>query len=261
MQGCKAYFPGRMVSKSQISLIKSLQQKKFRREHQLFVAEGYKSVSEFIASGYQMHTVYHTTAVTAKLNKLSKKVNFQDISAADLQKMSSLTTPQEVLAVIHLPEWPQLTQSSLLNRFTLVLDGVQDPGNLGTIIRTADWFGIQNIICSEDTVDAYNPKVVQATMGSLARVNLHYNDLANLLPQFNLPVLGAMLNGDNIYTANLGTQGLIVMGNEGNGLRPKIQELVTQSITIPRIGEAESLNVAIATALFCSEISRRPYTK
>jgi TrmH family RNA methyltransferase len=250
-----------MVSKSQISLIKSLQQKKFRREHRLFVAEGYKSVSEFIASGYQMQTVYHTPAVTAKLNKLSKKVNFQDISAADLQKMSSLTTPQEVLAVIHLPEWPKLTQSNLVNQFTLVLDGVQDPGNLGTIIRTADWFGIQNIICSEDTVDAYNPKVVQATMGSLARVNLHYTNLATLLPLLNLPVLGAMLNGDNIYTANLGTQGLIVMGNEGNGLRPDIQDLVTQSVTIPRVGEAESLNVAIATALFCSEISRRAYSK
>lgn len=250
-----------MVSKSQISLIKSLQQKKFRREHRLFVAEGYKSVSEFIASGYQMQTVYHTPAVTAKLNKLSKKVNFQDISAADLQKMSSLTTPQEVLAVIHLPEWPKLTESNLVNQFTLVLDGVQDPGNLGTIIRTADWFGIQNIICSEDTVDAYNPKVVQATMGSLARVNLHYTNLATLLPLLNLPVLGAMLNGDNIYTANLGTQGLIVMGNEGNGLRADIQDLVTQSVTIPRVGEAESLNVAIATALFCSEISRRAYSK
>jgi len=208
-----------------------------------------------------MHTVYHTSAVTAKLNKLSKKVNFQDISAADLQKMSSLTTPQEVLAVINLPEWPKLTQSNLVNRFTLVLDGVQDPGNLGTIIRTADWFGLQNIICSEDTVDAYNPKVVQATMGSLARVNLHYTHLATLLPQLNLPVLGAMLNGDNIYTANLGTQGLIVMGNEGNGLRADIQSLVTQSVTIPRVGEAESLNVAIATALFCSEISRRAYSK
>jgi TrmH family RNA methyltransferase len=261
LQGCKAYFPGRMVSKSQISLIKSLQQKKFRRELRLFVAEGYKSVSEFIASGYQMHTVYHTPALTAKLHKLSKKVNFQDILAADLQKMSSLTTPQEVLAVIHLPEWPKLTQNSLLNRFTLALDGVQDPGNLGTIIRTADWFGIHNIICSEDTVDAYNPKVVQATMGSLARVNLHYTDLAILISQLNLPVLGAMLNGDNIYTADFGTQGLVVMGNEGNGLRPEIQKLITQSITIPRNGEAESLNVAIATALFCSEISRRRYMK
>ncbi|WP_345953124.1 RNA methyltransferase [Mucilaginibacter sp. PAMB04168] len=248
-----------MVSKSQISLIKSLQQKKFRKEHRLFVAEGYKSVSEFIAASYHIQTVYHTPDVSAKLHKLSKKINFQEISAADLQKISSLTTPQEVLAVIKMPEWPALTQTQLVNTFTLVLDGVQDPGNLGTIIRTADWFGIQNIICSEDTVDAYNPKVVQATMGSLARVKVHYSNLAELLPHLNLPVLGAMLNGDNIYTTEFGHEGLIVMGNEGNGLRADIQRLVTRAITIPRIGEAESLNVAIATALFCSEIGRKRF--
>lgn len=245
-----------MVSKSQISLIKSLQQKKSRREQRLFVAEGFKSVSEFIASGYHIHTVYFTPAVAAKMHKLPKKTNFEEISAAELQKMSSLTTPQEVLAVIHLPEWPALTRQMLLGRFTLVLDGVQDPGNLGTIIRTADWFGIKNIICSDDTVDAYNPKVVQATMGSLARINLHYTNLATLLPTLNLPVYGAMLNGENIYNTDFGTEGLIAMGNEGNGLRPDVQALITRSITIPRVGEAESLNVAIATALFCSEISR-----
>ncbi|MDT3405080.1 TrmH family RNA methyltransferase [Mucilaginibacter terrae] len=245
-----------MVSKSQISLIKSLQQKKFRKEQRLFVAEGFKSVAEFITSGYRIHTLYHTPAVSAKMHKLLNKTNSEEISAADLQKMSSLTTPQEVLAVIHLPQWPQLTRHDLLNRFTLVLDGVQDPGNLGTIIRTADWFGIKNIICSEDTVDAYNPKVVQATMGSLARVNLHYTNLAKLLPQLNLPLFGAMLDGENIYNTNFGTEGLIAMGNEGNGLRTEIQELITKSVTIPRAGKAESLNVAIATALFCSEISR-----
>lgn len=248
-----------MVSKSQISLVKSLQQKKFRREHRLFVAEGYKSVIEFIASGYKIEVVYHTPAFDAKLHKLSKKVNFQDISAADLQKMSSLTTPQEMLAVIELPEWPEISQEQLLNQFTLVLDGVQDPGNLGTIIRTADWFGINTIICSEDTVDAYNPKVVQATMGSLARISLHYTSLSLLLPTLNLPVFGALLDGENIYDTNFGNEGLIVMGNEGNGLRPDIQQLVTQAITIPRIGKAESLNVAIATSLFCSEISRKRF--
>jgi TrmH family RNA methyltransferase len=248
-----------MVSKSQISFIKSLQQKKFRKEHSLFVAEGNKSVTEFITSGYKITTVYHTPAFDAKLLKLSKKVIFQDISVADMQKISSLTTPQEVLAVIHIPEWPHLTRDNLLNQFTLVLDGVQDPGNLGTIIRTADWFGITNIICSEDTVDAYNPKVVQATMGSLARVNLHYTNLASLLPQLKLPIFGAMLDGNNIYTANFGTEGLVVMGNEGNGLRPEIQQLITQAITIPRLGGAESLNVAIATALFCGELSRKRF--
>ena len=212
---------------------------------------------EFIASGYKIQVVYHTSVYDAKLYKLSKKVNFQDISVAEMQKMSSLTTPQEVLAVIHLPQWPALTRNQLLNQFTLVLDGVQDPGNLGTIIRTADWFGIKNIICSEDTVDAYNPKVVQATMGSLARINLHYTNLVTALPQLNLPIYGALLNGDNIYTTDFGNEGLVVMGNEGNGLRPEIQQLITQAITIPRIGEAESLNVAIATALFCSEICRK----
>jgi TrmH family RNA methyltransferase len=248
-----------MVSKSQISFIKSLQQKKFRKEHSLFVAEGNKSVTEFITSSYKITTVYHTPTFDAKLLKLSKKVIFQDISVADMQKISSLTTPQEVLAVIHIPEWPNLSKDSLRDQFTLVLDGVQDPGNLGTIIRTADWFGITNIICSEDTVDAYNPKVVQATMGSLARVNLHYTNLASLLPQLKLPIFGAMLDGNNIYTANFGTEGLVVMGNEGNGLRPEIQQLITQAITIPRLGGAESLNVAIATALFCGELSRKRF--
>ncbi len=246
-----------MVSKSQISLIKSLQQKKFRREHHLFVAEGYKSVSEFTAADYQIHTVYHTVAADAKLHNLSKKINFQEITEAELQKMSGLTTPQQILAVIQLPEWPQLSPDTLKGKFSLVLDGVQDPGNLGTIIRTADWFGIHHIVCSEDTVDAYNPKVVQATMGSLARVKIFYTDLETLLHKLKLPVFGAMLNGTNIYTANFGSEGLILMGNEGNGIRPNVQPLITQAITIPRFGEAESLNVSIATALFCSEISRR----
>jgi TrmH family RNA methyltransferase len=248
-----------MVSKSQISLIKSLQQKKFRRQHHLFVAEGYKSVSEFIAAGYQINTVYHTVSADAKLHNLSKKINFQEITEAELQKISGLTTPQQVLAVVHLPEWPKLNPEALKNKFSLVLDGIQDPGNLGTIIRTADWFGINQIICSEDTVDAYNPKVVQATMGSLARVKIHYSDLETLLPALNLPMFGAMLDGKNIYTADFGSEGLILMGNEGNGIRPNIQPLITQAITIPRVGEAESLNVSIATALFCSEICRRAF--
>ncbi len=221
------------------------------------MAEGYKSVSEFIAAGYQIHTVYHTVAADAKLHNLSKKINFQEITEAELQKMSGLTTPQQVLAVIQRPEWPQLSPDTLQGKFSLVLDGVQDPGNLGTIIRTADWFGIHHIICSEDTVDAYNPKVVQATMGSLARVKIYYADLEALLPTLKLPVFGAMLNGVNIYTADFGSEGLILMGNEGNGIRPNIKPLITQAITIPRFGEAESLNVSIATALFCSEISRR----
>ena len=155
-----------------------------------------------------------------------------------------------------LPYWPILKPVSLKNKFSLVLDGIQDPGNMGTIIRTADWFGITDIICSEDTVDVYNPKVVQATMGSMARVNVHYTDLMPVLSTADVPIYGALLNGDNIYDTTFGTEGLIVMGNEGNGLRPEVIKLVTKAITIPRFGGAESLNVAIATAIFCSEINR-----
>ena len=140
-----------------------------------------------------------------------------------------------------------------------MLDGIQDPGNMGTIIRTADWFGIQHIICSDDTVDVYNPKVVQATMGSIAHVNVYYTGLEAFLPQIKLPVFGALLDGENIYRTDFGSEGLLIMGNEGNGLRPAIVKLIQQAITIPRTGNAESLNVGIATAIFCSEIKRNSY--
>ena len=245
-----------MLSKSQISLLQSLQHKKFRKEHGAFLVEGYKSVSEFANSAYQIDTIYHTTANAPKLLKLSQKINFEEISVNNIEKISALTTPSDIIARVKIPQWPAIQYSTLQKKFSLVLDGIQNPGNMGTIIRTADWFGIENIICSEDCVDVYNPKVVQATMGSLSRVNVHYTDIATVLSTTKIPVYGALLNGDNIYTSNFGTEGLIVMGNEGNGLRPDIIKLVTKAITIPRAGKAESLNVAIATAIFCSEINR-----
>lgn len=248
-----------MLSKSQISLLKSLQHKKFRKEHGLFLVEGHKSVIEFVNTAYQVDTIYHTPAIAPKMLNLSRKINFQEISLADLEKISSLKTPQEVIGLVKMPIWPSLNYNTLKNRFSLVLDGVQDPGNMGTIIRTADWFGITDIICSEDTVDVYNPKVVQATMGSLARVNVHYTDLASALPQIRLPVFGAMLDGENMYSTNFGNEGLLAMGNEGNGLRPEIQALISKKVTIPRVGHAESLNVAIATAILCSEIKRNSF--
>lgn len=222
----------------------------------MFLVEGLKSVNEFIQSAYTIETIYHTPAIAPKLLKLSHKINTIEISLTILQKISSLKTPADVIAVVKIPNWPVLKPVSLKNKFSLVLDGLQDPGNMGTIIRTADWFGIENIICSEDTVDVYNPKVVQATMGSLARVNLHYIDLTAVLSNAGLPIFGALLDGEDIYTTDFGTEGLIVMGNEGNGLRPEIINLVSKAITIPRFGGAESLNVAIATAIFCSEINR-----
>lgn len=171
-------------------------------------------------------------------------------------KISCLKTPPGVLALVKIPVQPALNYNLLEKKFSLALDGVQDPGNLGTIIRTADWFGIEHIICSDDTVDAYNPKVVQATMGSLSRVKIHYTPLAHGLAQIKLPVFGALLNGQNIYNANFGSEGIILMGNEGNGIRLETQAVINTAITIPQAGSAESLNVAIATAIFCSEISR-----
>ena len=248
-----------MLSKSQISLLKSLQHKKDRREQGLFLVEGYKSVVEFINSAYQVQTVYYTASFVPKVLKLSQKINLCEISVTDLEKISTLKTPQEVIALVNIPSLQALNNAKFKQKFSLVLDGIQDPGNMGTIIRTADWFGITEIICSDDTVDVYNPKVVQASMGSLSRINVHYTDLAAVLPTLGLPLFGAMLDGENIYTADFGAEGLVIMGNEGNGLRPGIERLVTKKITIPRIGKAESLNVGIATAIFCSEINRKSY--
>lgn len=248
-----------MLSKSQISLLKSLQHKKERREHGLFLVEGYKSVIEFINSPYQVQAIYHTASFDPKVLKLSQKINLCEISVTDIEKISSLKTPQIIIALIKIPGGSVLDNAQLRQKFSIVLDGIQDPGNLGTIIRTADWFGINRIICSEDTVDAYNPKVVQASMGSLSRINVYYADLLTVLPQLGLPLFGAMLNGENIYHTDFGDEGLIVMGNEGNGLSPEIERLINKSITIPNLGKAESLNVAIATALFCSEIKRKSF--
>jgi len=245
-----------MLSKSQISLLQSLQHKKIRREHGLFLVEGYKSVNEFIHSAYQIETIYHTSTIAPKLLNLSQKINFEEISLNIIEKISTLKTPQDVIALVKIPAWPPLHYTTLQKKFSLVLDGIQDPGNMGTIIRTADWFGIDQVICSEDSVEVYNPKVVQATMGSLSRINVHYTDLATIIPQINLPVFGALLEGENIYNTQFGTEGLLIMGNEGNGLRPEIKALINKAITIPRAGNAESLNVAIATAICCSEIQR-----
>jgi TrmH family RNA methyltransferase len=245
-----------MLSKSQISLLKSLQHKKDRTGHGLFLVEGYKSVIEFINSSYQAEAIYHTASFAPKMLKLSRKINLYEISVTDLEKISSLKTPQDVVALVKIPAWPVPDNAQLKQKFAIILDGIQDPGNMGTIIRTADWFGIGYIICSMDTVDVYNPKVVQASMGSLSRIRVHYADLAATIPQINIPVFGAMLNGESIYQTDFGHEGLIVMGNEGNGVRPDIERLISKAVTIPRIGHAESLNVGIATALFCSEIRR-----
>lgn len=245
-----------MLSKSQISFIKSLHQKKYRKEHGLFLVEGIKSIQEFIHSSYQIHSIFYNSEQSNLLPKLPANINLFEVNNVELGKISTLQTPQGFLAILHMPKDRKINPKSLQNQFTLVLDGVQDPGNMGTIIRTADWFGFDKIICSEDTVEAYNPKTVQATMGSLARVEIYYENLPLFLESNNLPVFGALLDGQSIYKTDWGNKGLIVLGNEGKGISSEVISKINNPVTIPRIGAAESLNVAVSAAIFCAELVR-----
>lgn len=247
------------LSKAKIKLIRSLDQKKHRKEHQLFVAEGPKLVDELI--GYfnckllvatqdwiQEHSNYHTEELILAT---------QD----ELSKASALKTPQQVIALFEQPQY-EIDNKAMQHSLCLALDGVQDPGNLGTIIRLADWFGIEHIYCSQDTVDIYNTKTIQATMGGLVRVKIHYTSLTEIIKQNpNIPIYGTFLDGENIYDKQLEQKGLIIMGNEGKGISDELQELVSHKLYIPNYPmnkeSAESLNVAIATAIVCSEFRRQ----
>ena len=244
-----------MISKNQLKFIRQLEQKKYRRREGLFVAEGTKVVGDLLQR-YRPEAVFATTDWQAPAGIIP-----QLVTDDELRRISFLQHPQQVLALSPLPSVNSLP-SSVNSELSLALDGVQDPGNLGTIIRIADWFGISTIICSEDTVDAWNPKVVQATMGSIARVNIIYNNLPEFLDSLpaDFPVYGTFLDGENIYTQELTHEGLIIMGNEGNGISDAVRTKVNRRLLIPDFhqGEtADSLNVAIATAITCSEFRRR----
>lgn len=246
-----------MLSKAQISLINSLQQKKFRTAHRLFIVEGIKSIQEFVNSSYSVQSIFCTDEAGAKLGKLPQKIKLETITEVELHKISVLKNPQGALALVNLPEDKKLKDNELSGKFSLVLDDVQDPGNLGTIIRTAEWFGIENIICSLGTVDVYNPKVVQATMGSLTRLKVTYSNIEELISTTKIPTYGALLNGESIYETDFKSEGLIILGNEGKGIRQSIISLLDKAVTIPRIGKAESLNVAVAATIFCSEVGKQ----
>jgi TrmH family RNA methyltransferase len=241
-----------MISKNQIKLIKSLQQKKYRKLYQLFIAEGVKVIQELLNSNYELVELFTTQELFPNVEK--SKLNY--ISEAELKRISALVTPNECLAVFIIPEKVKVDYSNTLQ---IALDDIRDPGNMGTIIRLADWFGVQNILCSEATVDVYNPKVIQSTMGSIARVNVMYCDLKKELLSAKVPVYGTLLEGENIYAEKLLQPAIIVLGNESNGISPEIQQLITHKITIPRFGtlqQTESLNVATATAIVLSEFCR-----
>ncbi|MBR0264028.1 MAG: RNA methyltransferase [Prevotella sp.] len=245
-----------MISKNQLKYIRQLEQKKYRRRENRFVAEGTKVVGDLLQR-YRPEAVFATSEWQAPAG-----VTPQLVTDDELRRISFLQHPQQVLALFPIPSSFTFHFSLFTNNLSLVLDGVQDPGNLGTIIRIADWFGISTIVCSEDTVDAWNPKVVQATMGSIARVNILYTDLPAFLDSLpaDFPVYGTFLDGDNIYTQELTPEGLIIMGNEGNGITDAVRAKVNRRLLIPDFhqGEtADSLNVAIATAITCSEFRRR----
>ena len=250
-----------MISKNQLKYIRQLEQKKYRRREGVFVAEGTKVVGDLLQR-YRPEAVFATADWQAPAG-----ITPQLVTDDELRRISFLQHPQQVLALFPLPvnSKPSTVNSkpSTLNSdLSLALDGVQDPGNLGTIIRIADWFGISTIICSEDTVDAWNPKVVQATMGSIARVNIIYLNLPDFLDTLpaDFPVYGTFLDGDNIYTQELTPNGLIIMGNEGNGISEAVRSKVNRRLLIPDFHQgptADSLNVAIATAITCSEFRRR----
>jgi len=245
-----------MISKNQIKTIHQLEQKKYRQREGLFVAEGPKVVGDLLRQGFKPRQLFATTDWNdASLVMPSQDDVVQLVTEEELRKVSFLQHPQQVLATFPIPT---AQAPSVPTSLSLALDGIQDPGNLGTIIRIADWFGIDTIYCSPDTADAWNPKVVQATMGSIARVHLYYIDLQQLLSKTTLPVYGTLLDGQDIYQQELSSEGIIVMGNEGNGISAPIRQLVTHRLLIPpfRPG-AESLNVAIATAITCSEFRRR----
>jgi TrmH family RNA methyltransferase len=240
-----------MLSKNQIKLITSLQQKKQRIAHGLFFAEGIKVIQELLESKFDLVHLYTTQNDFQEVSNDKKTI----IPESDLKKISALATPNSCLAVFKIPVEKKIKDSGLI----VALDSIRDPGNLGTILRLCDWFGMDQIICSIETVDVYNPKVVQATMGSIARVNVSYIDLESFIAQTKLPVFGTFMDGQNIYKTNLPQEGIIIMGNEANGISLELEKLAKNRLSIPRFGnlqKTESLNVATATAIILSEFRR-----
>lgn len=240
-------------------LVASLDDVKLRREERLFVAEGTKCVLDTLRH-FRLRHLFATSAWIERHSAEIRAIEPVIAKRADMERMSHLTTPPEVIAVYELPDW-DIDDLTPAGRLILALDSVRDPGNLGTIVRIADWFGIDSIVCSRDTVDVFNPKVIQATMGGISRVKVYYTDLAAFLAKCEMPVYGTFLDGENIFSAKLHGEGIIVMGNEGKGISPDVERLVTCRLTIPSFppgaATGESLNVGMATAITVAEFRRR----
>lgn len=251
-----------MIRKSTIKLIKFLAQKKYRKKHQLFFAEGDKNVLEVLESSFRVSELIATSEFLQKHpGAVQKAEKLSEASPAEIKKLSLQKSPQNCLAICAIP--PSKRIESALNKFSLYLDGVQDPGNMGTIVRICDWFGIDQLFCSPDTVDIYNPKVIQASVGSFCRVEIYYTPfekLAKLAKNSNIPVYGTFMKGQNLYNSQIPLKALVVLGNEGNGIRELVERNIQSKLSIPAFNKGlhkpQSLNVAVTAGIICSEFRR-----
>jgi RNA methyltransferase, TrmH family len=245
-----------MITRSQIKLIKSLQIKKFRQKEGLFIVEGAKSLQELLLSDFNIKKLYLTHQFINQYEKSLKRFQsiIETVTEKELEEAGSFTSNNAGIAMVEIK--PNSPFGFGEREYILALDSVNDPGNLGTIIRVADWYGISKIVCSENTVDFYNSKVITATMGSFTRVRLFYTSLPDFIKKARVKVIGAELEGKNIYQFSFPDSGLIVLGSEANGLTPDVKKLITDHISIPRYGNAESLNVGVAAAVFCDNLRR-----
>jgi len=248
-----------VLSTSQIKEIKSLQVQKFRKLQRQFVVEGVKMVDELLRSSFEVIRIYATENWINTIGKVATSgfANIQQITHSELQRISQMKSPNEVLAIVKIPD--NESERLIFDDFVLMLDQIADPGNLGTIIRIADWFGIRTIICSPDTVELYNPKVIQATMGSVFRVHVHYASLPEVIQNngSGLPVYGALLDGENIFQQQLSKKAILVIGNESHGISDAVRSLIDYPVKIPSMDSgAESLNASVATAVMCAEFRR-----
>ena len=234
----------KVLTKSDIKRINSLKRKSKRKENGLFVVEGVKIVRELIDSDFNIQQIF---ALKSELENFPDAVS---VSEKDLERITHLSSANKVLALVEIPE---MTKVDSTKETILVIDGVNDPGNLGTIIRTADWFGITKIVCSENSVDCFNSKVIMSTMGSIFRINISYENLPTYLAETNLPIYGALLEGESIYKTEFSSPSIILMGSESHGISQELIPLITNPVTIPGAGNTESLNLGVSTAIFCSE--------
>lgn len=242
-----------MLTNNDSKLINSLGKKKFRQKYNKFIVEGVKIIDELLKNGYAIDKIY-----TTELFSTDSDVNQVLISENELKKVSQLVQPNTALALCEIPQQKELN----LNGLVIALDDIRDPGNLGTIIRLADWFGIEQIICSQETVDMYNPKVIQSTMASFMRVQVNYMDLKEVFSNYKNPVLGTFMDGENVYKSDLPKDAILLMGNEANGISGELVPFISDKITIPRFGklqQTESLNVAMATGILLSEYASKVY--